>query len=138
MTSPRLRLSDLLSGEGARAVAQGVVDQFSGRLVLTEDPNREDYESCRQAVSDLRHLLSAAATTAAPTPDLRNCLMRMREASMNFLRAAGQDSAFFRRDHSLFVSHLELWRLVVAQELHWMCSEYRIDLPADLRRLTKW
>lgn len=131
----RLRLGDIVSDEAGKGVAQGVVDQLSGRLVLTEDPEREDYESCRQSISDIRHYLSAAATSAAGSPDLRQSLLRMREACLNFLRAAGQHSELFVRDHALFVAHLTLWRLVIAQEVHWMFSSYGVELTPDLRAL---
>src|SRR4051794_36462256 len=83
VTKDEVRLADVLGPGSDPETARAAIIFLEGRLVLTEPPDREDFESCRRAVSDIRDYLGSAMTKAVPAGGLESSLRRMRKASMN-------------------------------------------------------
>lgn len=130
-----------MSGYDANYVAatRHIVDRLlillDGKLILTDDPHREDPENCRESAQDLRGVLTAEMLLLAKGGPLLEDLRALRMVCENFVKAAGQNSARFGSDPSLFWHHLTVLRELFSQRLGILVDEYGVVVTPRLQAL---
>jgi hypothetical protein len=116
-------------------LARRVIVFLEPRRVLSESPQREDYEHCRLSAYDIKNFLTLEIMNVKAGGPLEVSFKRMRSACLAFDSAAGTNSANFSRDPDLFQACLTAFRDAMGTQIGWLAATFNIQLEPELQAI---
>jgi hypothetical protein len=116
-------------------LARRVIVFLEPRRVLTESPQRTDYEQCRLSAQDIKNFLTLEIMNVKAGGPLEAWFKSMRSACLAFDNAAGINSANFIRDPDLFQACLRAFRDVMGKQIGSLAATFNIPLEPELQAI---
>ncbi|KRE36072.1 hypothetical protein ASG73_15575 [Janibacter sp. Soil728] len=116
-------------------LARRVLVFLEDRRVITDHPDREDFDSTRESADQIRKFLTLEIMNVKAGGELERALKAIRTASRAFVDAAGQDSKLFKSDHRYFKMTLVAYREVVARQVAAISVNFKLPITDELAQL---